>query len=190
MDIITITPYVLLIVPLLLSLIVFLYLFQKARRKKIKEFFSTPSILISGCVKSGKTQLLRMMAHNSAAAYPFLDHVMVNYMQLKDKAVRLLEVPITDEKKIEELKKLNLIGIIHLFDVSNEAEEINEQFKLYEKIRELGKKMIVVANKSDDIDTKKMKDLKKRIPKVILTSAFDGKGIYELRKKVLSEFLG
>jgi 50S ribosomal subunit-associated GTPase HflX len=185
MEIVTITSYIFLLILLLSSVIIFLYIILNTRKRKIREFYSIPSILITGSSKSGKTQLLKTITQNNPINYPFMDSIMVNYLQFKDKLVRFLEVPLNKEK-MEEIKKLNLIGIVFSFDATK---TIKEQYELYKSLRRLNKKMIVVANKCDIGDKGKINSFKKRFPNIILVSALDGKGIYELRKRIFSEFL-
>ena len=149
--------------------------FLEATRKIMRNFPSIKegifTVAIAGFPNAGKSTLLNKLtgAHAEIANYAFTTRSLnLGYIMEEGKRiVQLIDTPGTlnrpDKMNYIEMQahlamKLCADLIVFVFDVTDETEK---QVKLYKKIKELGKKIIIYASKTDlaemDEKVRKMK---------------------------------
>ena len=142
-------------------------------------------LAIAGFPNVGKSTLLSKLSNSNPeiAAYAFTTkNIMIGYMG----KIQLLDTPGT----LNRFNKMNFIEqqaslilemiaekIIYIFDLT-EPYPIEDQIKLYNKIKALKKPMIIYFSKTDILDENKVKKCKKR---------FDGMTKIEELKKCLKQ---
>ncbi len=131
-----------------------------------------PSIAIAGFPNVGKSTLLRKLtpAKPKIGVYSFTTQsIMLGYMEVQHHKIQVLDTPGT----LNRLEKMNDVekqaylamkhvadAIVYVFDLT-EPYSVEEQLKLYKKLREFRKPMIVYLSKTDVVDEKKIREFAK-----------------------------
>lgn len=152
----------------------------------VKEIFS---VAIVGFPNVGKSTLLFKLSGSKPeiAEYPFTTKgIMLGYITYNNKKIQLLDTPGT----LNRFDKMNIIEkqawlaikhaanvIIFIFDLT-EPFPLKEQEKLLDKIKELGKPVIIYLSKTDILDRKKVDEFRKRYNSFIDAD--------ELKKEILT----
>jgi len=148
------------------------YNFLKNTRKILQSFpiikTRYKQVAIAGFPNVGKSTLLSKLTASKPeiAAYAFTTKgIMIGYL---DK-IQLLDTPGTLNRfnKMNEIEqqaylvmKMVAKDIIYIFDLT-EPYPLEDQIKLYERVKELGKPVIIYLSKTDILDEKKIKEFKK-----------------------------
>ncbi len=165
-----------------------------------------PTVVIAGHPNVGKSTLLRALtnAKPEVASYPFTTKG-INVGQFEEHYLKyqvidtpgLLDRPLSERNEVEKqailaLKHLGDV-IVYIFDPSEYCGfPIEEQMHLFEEIySEFGEfPFIVVLNKADIADEKKMKKIEEFVRskgglEPLRISALNGDGLEELKKRVI-----
>ena len=123
---------------------------------------------------------------------------MVGYLVSDEKKIQVLDTPGTLNRpnKMNEIEKYAWLAmkyaadeIIYIFDPT-EQYPFDEQVKLYFRIKELGKKMVVYVSKCDLISREEKEEfVKKIVKKVGKVKIFDGYSLEKLKEFLLKIFL-
>jgi nucleolar GTP-binding protein len=164
------------------------YKFLQNARKTLQSFPTIKTrykqIAIAGFPNVGKSTLLAQLSGSKPeiAAYAFTTKgIMIGYID----NIQLLDTPGTlnrfnkmnpIEQQAYLVIKLVAKEIIYIFDLT-ETYPIKDQIRLYERLKELNKPIIIYLSKTDIIDKKKIDEFKKKY-KVI-------DNINELKKKLI-----
>ena len=178
--------------------------FLEEARKRFKRFPAVkelPTVAITGFPNVGKSTLLGKLSKSKpkVAAYPFTTKgIMVGYLVSDEKKIQVLDTPGTLNRpnKMNEIEKYAWLAmkyaadeIIYIFDPT-EQYPFDEQVKLYFRIKELGKKMVVYVSKCDLISREEKEEfVKKIVKKVGKVKIFDGYSLEKLKEFLLKIFL-
>lgn len=147
-------------------------------RQQMKSFptikTETLTFAIAGFPNVGKSTLLTKITTSTPEinSYAFTTRKLnVGYCKEGRKKVQLIDTPGT----LNRFEKMNAIekqahlamhyvshAIIYVFDLTQEAATLEDQFALFEKIEELGKDMFIYLSKTDILDTKIVEDFTKK----------------------------
>ncbi len=168
--------------------------FLEEVRKVLKDFpviKDLPTVVLFGFPNVGKSSLLKAITGSSPeiAEYPFTTkNLMIGYRKIFGKKVQFIDVPgVLDRKKKNQIERRALVAlkylpdlVVYVFDPSETCGyTLDEQKNLYKQVKELGKRMIVVANKCD-LDWKEFK-IEEDYIKV---SAREGVGVEDLVRRI------
>jgi nucleolar GTP-binding protein len=149
------------------------YRFLQKTRKILQSFPSIKSkykqIAIAGFPNVGKSTLLSKLSGSKPeiAVYAFTTKgIMIGYLD----NIQLLDTPGTlnrfnkmnsIEQQAHLVMKLVAKEIIYIFDLT-ETYPLKDQIRLYERLKELNKPIIIYLSKTDIIDKKKIDNFKKK----------------------------
>lgn len=110
-------------------------------------------------------------------------------LTIGEKTIQLLELPYYFDN-VEDFLKTNAIGGIYVFDVSKNSEPIDNQIENFIRIKKIfnNLKILVLANKLDIADEKKLRKLKKLIKDLHTISLIDEKSSKKLHN-LLKNFI-
>jgi GTP1/Obg family GTP-binding protein len=172
-----------------IAIAIFLWRFYSFNKNFFKSFYSTPSIFIFGPRYSGKTSLIKKISNSNINRHPFQDGSNFSNLNIFGKQIQLIELPYYFDN-VENLLKINIIGGIYIFDVSKNSEPIGNQIENLVRIKKIfnNLKILVLANKFDIADKKKLRKLKKFIKDLHTISLIDEKSSKKLHN-ILKNFI-
>lgn len=159
-----------------ISATVFAWRFYIFRRNSLAILYSLPSIVVTGAKLSGKTSLIKTITNSEIVTNPFEEGLSLSYLKNENRVLQFVEVlPIVEENigNLLKIKKLNLKSVIYLFDVSKNSDSIENQLENFENTKNFFGEipLIIVANKIDENDEKKLEELKSRFEKIYEVSS-------------------
>jgi nucleolar GTP-binding protein len=173
--------------------------------KQLKELHTIdpnlPTLIIAGPPNAGKSTLVRRISTGKpeVAVYPFttkdihVGHIINEFQRIQViDTPGILDRPMSERNKIE-LKAINVIKnlngiIVFLFDASNLSTlSYKEQINLYHEVKGLGKIVVPVINKIDDINKELYDSIKSELQKenYFEISAEKGYGVDKLLNYLL-----
>jgi GTP1/Obg family GTP-binding protein len=172
-----------------ITVAIFLWRFYSFNKNFFKSFYSTPSIFIFGPRYSGKTSLIKKISNSNINHHPFQDGLNFSNLTIGEKTIQLLELPYYFDN-FEDFLKINAIGGIYVFDMSKNSEPIDNQIENFIRIKKIFNnfKILVLANKLDIADEKKLRKLKKLIKDLHTISLIDEKSSKKLHN-LLKNFI-
>jgi GTP1/Obg family GTP-binding protein len=147
---------------------IFVWRFYVFRRNSLENLISTPSIVVTGMKFSGKSSLIRMITGDVISMNPVVDS-QTSYLQVGNQKIQFLELPAMDglTDGYHNFKKINVKSLIFVFDVSKKSPLMEKQVETFESMKNLfGVPYIVVANKLDLADRRKLDILEKKFEKI------------------------
>lgn len=175
------------------AFVIFLFTlkFHYFKKRFFKTFYEIPSVIMTGPHLSGKKSLISNITKDEIVSHPFEDNLKLGYLTLEDKKMQFISFPYNhafDFINSEDFEKINKKLLINVFDVSPTSDDIENQIKNFKKISpKFGKvNKVIVANKIDIADNKKLNKLKQKFPKMHKTSSVTNDGLNKLREHIVS----
>lgn len=167
--------------------------FSLLKRRFLKAFYETPSIIVTGPNFSGKKSLITNITNDKVISHPLEGNLKLGYLNLENKKMQLISLPYNlafDFIKSDDFKRMNKKLLINVFDVSSESDDIENQVKNFNKVSPKfdGINKIIVANKIDVVDNKKLSKLRKKFQKIFKTSSVTNDGLEELKSQIVSKY--
>jgi GTP1/Obg family GTP-binding protein len=147
---------------------IFVWRFYAFRRNSLENLISTPSIVVTGMRFSGKSSLIKMITGDGISMNPVVDS-QTSYLQVGNQRIQFLELPAMDglTDGPNNVKRMNVKSLIFVFDVSKKSPLMEKQVETFENMKSLfGVPYIVVANKLDMADRKKLNMLERKFEKI------------------------
>lgn len=169
--------------------ILFSLKFRNLRKNFLEAFFKLPSVIVVGPKNSGKITMIKNMTENEVVTNPFEKDVRVGYLTESDNKIQMITLhydSLVSFVNSGELKKLNNKIFLNVFDVSPDSDDIETQITEFEKSLPYfkGSSKIIVANKVDIADDKKLNKLKKKFDKVHKISSITREGLNDLKNDI------
>ena len=170
---------------------------EKARQHlaKFPSVKSLKTALLTGFPNVGKSSILSLITDSKPEinSYPFTTKTInIGFMKMNNQKIQIVDTPGLLERPFEKINKIEMKAIIalkHLADLilfifdssGSSGYKIEEQQKLYEKIKELfpDKKVITINNKCD---------LSRDMKADIYVSCKTNEGINELKSMIFKHF--
>ena len=138
--------------------------------------YGSPSVVVAGHLPY-KTHFVKSLTKKEVLSHPadeFKNEIGISYMDFGKKKIQLVDPKnifigsSLDGRKIDELKKINCRLLLYLFDVSHNAQPINEQIKNFRRtVSALDDiSYIPVMNKIDACDDKKLEKLRQEFKNI------------------------
>jgi 50S ribosomal subunit-associated GTPase HflX len=132
------------------------------------------------------------ITNDRTISHPFDDNLKLSYLVDENKEMQIISLPynfVDDFTNSNDFKKINKKILINVFDVSSNSDDIENQIKNFKKILpKFGNiNKIIVANKTDIADNKKLNKLKIRFKNLHKTSSVTRNGLKELKSHILSK---
>ena len=173
-------------------LLLFTIKFSNYKKRFLKSFYDIPSVIFSGPEECGKESIMTNITGYKTTSHPFENNLKIGYLIEGDKKIQLISIPYSFMNVFvnsEEFKKINKKLFVNDFDVSSISDNIDGQIRNFEKssshFDDVDK--IIVANKIDIVDDKKLKNLKTKYKKIHETSSITKKGLEQLKSNILSK---
>jgi nucleolar GTP-binding protein len=166
-----------------------------ATLRNLPDLKDSPTVVIAGYPNVGKTSLLAAITGSKpeVKAYPFTTKgLMIGYIPHKYDYIQFIDTPgVLGRKKANPIEvhaeiALHKIAdvVVYVFDLSETCGySLEDQLKLYKRIKKLDKPMISIVNKIDVLGIPKPEEITKKV-KSILVSCDSGKGIDELTASI------
>lgn len=169
--------------------ILFTIKFIVLRKKFLEMFFKLPSVIVVGPENSGKLTMIKNITGNKTVANPFENNINVGYINDGDNKIQMISLPyhsLINFVSSGEIKKLNNKIFLSVFDVSSNSDDIETQITDFERNLPYfkGFNKLIVANKVDIADEKKIKKLNKKFGEVHKVSSFTKEGLEELENNI------
>jgi signal recognition particle receptor subunit beta len=131
----------------------------------------------------------KKISNSNINHHPFQDGLNFSNLIIGGKTIQLLELPYYFDN-VENILKINAIGGIYVFDMSKNSEPIDNQIENFIRIKKIfnNLKILVLANKLDIADEKKLRKLKKLIKDLHTISLIDEKSSKKLHN-LLKNFI-
>ena len=172
-------------------------IFLEEARKIMKSYPSIKSKLFTVCIAGfpnvGKSTLLSKMTTSTPEinAYPFTTKSLnVGYIEKNYRKIQMIDTPGTLNRfeKMNDIEKQAYLAIkivanhiIYIFDPTEEY-PMDDQLKLYSRVKKLGKEITVYISKTDMVEN--VDELKKRFDEVYTDPKELSKKLYKLNNKI------
>jgi len=173
-------------------ILIFTIKFRNFKKNFFKNFYELPSIIVTGPAASGKKSIISNVTRDRIVSHPFEDNLKISYLSEGDKKIQMISLPynfIDDFVNSEDFKKMNSKLFINVFDVSTNSDDIEDQIRDFEKNSAYFDHVdkILIANKTDIADSKKLKKLETKFKKIHKTSSATKEGLEKLRDSILQK---
>lgn len=171
-------------------LFIFSLIFYHSRKNIIRSLYKTPSIIFLGPKLSGKTTMIKEITKKDVIPHIKDNDIHVSYLD-NGKKIQFVEPQnFHPENKniIRKMKEMNAKSFVYMFDVSHFSDKIENQIKMLNEIQNLFNNMncIVVANKIDIANKKKLKKIKSEFKNVHEVSLYNKNGLKKLKNSIFS----
>jgi len=169
--------------------------FYSFKRRFLKNFYKLSSVIVTGPNLCGKKTLISNITNKEMVSHPFEDNLKLSYLDFGNKKIQIISFPYSfafDFTNSEDFGRINKKLLINVFDVSPDSDDIENQIKNFRKLSPKfdGVDKIIVANKTDIADNKKLNKLKPEFKKIYKTSSVTNDGLKQLRDQIiLTEYL-
>ena len=158
----------------------------------MRSFYKLPSVILLGPKFAGKSTLIRELTKKDAVPHYKEDDMHVGYLS-NGKNIQFIEPQDFHPKNISVVRRMNRTNcksMVYLFDVSKYSEPIESQIKNFRRsIKAMdGVDCILVANKMDIHDKKKVRLMRDEFDKVHEVSLYNRKGVDSLKNNLYSKF--
>jgi len=164
-------------------------------------YVDLPTTVIAGYPNVGKTTLLKALTGSAPkiASYPFTTTgLQLGYFEHRHQRYQIVDTPGLLDRPLEKRNPIERQAIAALRHLANTivfmldpsetcGYELKDQLHLLEDIEKMfvGIDVVVVVNKTDLLNEEKMSQMRERCPSSFFVTATAGKGVEELREKLL-----